>query len=330
MACPRAEKNDRMSETPYLEQSDDNYTVCSLQEQESSASGRQNLRSQYLAFKDSFTEEEISRSESEEFYSVIIRAERLHKLVSKPQEQLADAEALLQITNTLFSSLKSSHSSEGLQLSDFICCLIQRYGENDEARDCKHISWIGMGLDASFGFRNALRMQTMIGPMDTKPTQRKTVTRRKRVRPPDIYHPEEVEDTACKNEKDTHNNVSVMFDILKRSCIQLEKLVLNRLSFSRTVENIFALTFLVRDGRAEIIVNDSGMHLVSPRNAPTAKAIVSKQVTCHQFVLRFDYMDWELMRESVEKGEEAMPQRARADHAGVQHAVGVRKRSPTI
>eukprot|EP00268_Persea_americana_P003087 TRINITY_DN10924_c0_g1_i17.p1 TRINITY_DN10924_c0_g1~~TRINITY_DN10924_c0_g1_i17.p1 ORF type:complete len:117 (+),score=18.00 TRINITY_DN10924_c0_g1_i17:166-516(+) len=80
MACPSADKNDRKSKTPYLEQSDDNYTVCPLQEQESSASGCQNLRSQYLAFKDSFTGEEISRSESQEFYSVIIRAERLHKL----------------------------------------------------------------------------------------------------------------------------------------------------------------------------------------------------------------------------------------------------------
>lgn len=55
MAYSRAEKNDIMNKTPYLEQSDDNYTVCPLQEQESSASGRQNLRSKYLAFKDSFT-----------------------------------------------------------------------------------------------------------------------------------------------------------------------------------------------------------------------------------------------------------------------------------
>lgn len=33
--------------------------------------------------------------------------------------------------------------------------------------------------------------------MDTKPRQRKTVTRRKRVRLPDIYHPEEVTKYSC-------------------------------------------------------------------------------------------------------------------------------------
>ncbi|KAJ6801872.1 non-structural maintenance of chromosomes element 4-like protein A-like [Iris pallida] len=126
----------------------------------------------------------------------------------------------------------------------------------------------------------------MIGPMSTEVKQRKPVVHRKRTRPTESSRPEEL-DAEPEAKTDTDKNMSTMFDILRRKRrVRLENLVLNGVSFAQTVENIFALSFLVKDGRAEITVNDSGHHLVSPRNAPAAAAVASGM--CHTTIMFSD------------------------------------------
>jgi len=94
--------------------------------------------------------------------------------------------------------------------------------------------------------------------------QRKSrVGNRKRTKPGAGVKPEEVDDTEAEKKSDTDNNMAVMFNILRKNKrVKIENLVLNRKSFAQTAENMFALSFLVKDGRVEITVDNNGSHFV--------------------------------------------------------------------
>ncbi|XVF04610.1 hypothetical protein REPUB_Repub05bG0099100 [Reevesia pubescens] len=306
---------------------------------------RRVLRSKYLAVKTKINDErdEISSVDSNKFNIIIDEVDNLHKQVSKPREQVADAEALLDLANTLATSVKSI-SCEGISLADFVNCLVREFGKSNRTLDTQEneqisINWKDIGMAVSPFFTTCNGICTMLGPMNNELKQRKPmVTRRRAVRPTDAARPEEVEDTG-EEKTDTDKNMAVMFEILRRKRrVKLESLILNRSSFAQTVENLFGLSFLVKDGRAEIVVDESGSHIVSPKNAPDAVAVTSGEVAYSHFVFRFDFKDWKLMMNVVPVGEELMPHRedsnsiltqaeSAANNSGAQATTPIRKLS---
>ncbi|KAG8370988.1 hypothetical protein BUALT_Bualt13G0040400 [Buddleja alternifolia] len=172
-----------------------------------------------------------------------------------------------------------------------------------------NISWRNIGIIVSPIFMNGSGCKTMIGPMNNEIKQRKLTVCAKRSRSIGSARPEELRKTADVV-TDTDRNLHAMFEILKKARkVKVEILLLNIYSFAQTVENLFALSFLVKDGRVRLDVDESGSEIVVPSNGPSAEEIKSGVTKSHQFIFRLDFSDWELMKNLVSEGEELMPHR---------------------
>ncbi|KAM0855709.1 hypothetical protein ACQ4PT_049599 [Festuca glaucescens] len=274
---------------------------------------RRLLRSRYLAVKSQINDEkdEMASEDSAKFSAIFTQVESLHQLVQKPREQIADAEALLDIATSLGASVRFQ-SALGITPSDLVAGLLKKFGTRADANaEGASLRWGDVGVAASHVFMAVPGCCTMFGPMKAEvKARRKPTTRRRTPRPSRNDCPEQLVDPSETAKSDTDRNMAVLFDVLRKNKkTKLENLILNRTSFAQTVENIFALSFLVKDGRVEINVNDDGHHIVCPRNAPAASSISSGKVAYNHFVFRFDFQDWKLMKGIVVEGEELMQHR---------------------
>lgn len=81
--------------------------------------------------------------------------------VEKPREQVADAEALLDLTRTLVGSVRSL-ANEGVTPSQFVSSLLIRYGQG-QGQDS--IDWQKLGIAVSPIFLSVHGSSTMSVPL---------------------------------------------------------------------------------------------------------------------------------------------------------------------
>jgi hypothetical protein len=127
-----------------------------------------------------WTEEkdELMNGDSEKFDSILQEFDKLHEQVKKPREQVADAEALLDLTRTLVGSVKSL-VNEGVTPSQFVSSLLKHYARGSNTSI--DIDWHQLGISVSPIFLTVHGSSTMLGPMENQLKQRsKTILSRKR------------------------------------------------------------------------------------------------------------------------------------------------------
>ncbi|KAJ7271228.1 Nse4 C-terminal-domain-containing protein [Mycena rebaudengoi] len=265
----------------------------------------------------------------EELRNGVVEANTLFDRVKNPQEATLDSSFLVRtaaINNQKARALKAGTGS--FDVEDFIAKLVHFMGGNrapfevpsddsdaEERDDDRPLEWARIGRRALAKSRRVPAMGFMLGPLSIEQKLRASNKQRAKFEKneEDQTKPQELrEEDIERAENETTKNVAtvrtVMYEVGE---INLFKLVINPQSFAQSVENIFYLSFLIRDAQAAFQINEEGEPLVLLCEEPTLEDIklgVRKQ----QLIFEFDMETWRRAIEVFNITESCIPPRAPA------------------
>ncbi|KAH8816798.1 Nse4 C-terminal-domain-containing protein [Xylogone sp. PMI_703] len=100
--------------------------------------------------------------------------------------------------------------------------------------------------------------------------------------------------------------------------ISLFKFVVNPYSFGQTVENMFYVSFLIRDGKVGITYDDNGLPYLDATEPRDRSEMAEQGARKHQAVIELDMDEWEQIIENWGIEESMIPHREEDDNAAVR------------
>jgi hypothetical protein len=140
--------------------------------------------------------------------------------------------------------------------------------------DIGHLDWLNLGKSTRFYYRRSAGLSTMYGPITVEMKERKVVQRQARDIIEKAVAPDVITNTQTEQSNtETSKRVGIVIKALKAlhrqrreagDDVEFFEFVVNPSSFTQTVENIFHLSFGVRQGFAKITKSKDGRLLVEP------------------------------------------------------------------
>ncbi|KAG6845689.1 hypothetical protein H0H87_004950 [Tephrocybe sp. NHM501043] len=157
------------------------------------------------------------------------------------------------------------------------------------------LEWAKIGRKALAKSRRVPVMGYMLGPLSLEQKTRAAAKRTKiEKNQQDLRKPQELkEDDISRSQNETTKNVAVLETILTNigEEINIFKFVINPNNFAQSVENIFYLSFLIRDGKVAFETNKDGEPMIyiceQPSDADYAGGLQKRQK-----VFEFDMKTW--------------------------------------
>jgi len=181
------------------------------------------------------------------------------------------------------------------------------------AGDVASWDWGRLGALAAQHTRRAPVSDFLLGPLQVSPKHRKQTRRALLDRDAEQVAPEQLgEQDVVRSENETSRLVLEIYKRLEEVSgdegINLFAFAFNPHSFSNSVENLFYISFLVRDGKAAIYDNEQGDPMLMLSEEPTEEDR-SAGLTRRQIILELDEPTWRTLVQLYDIREPMIPTR---------------------
>ncbi|PCH34744.1 hypothetical protein WOLCODRAFT_106472 [Wolfiporia cocos MD-104 SS10] len=258
------------------------------------------------------------------------RADTLFSRVKGTSEATLDSAFLLQATQAGAAKARAMKSGAGaFDVDDFVARLITFMGGRKAALSDESDSEIvndgiaGGALDWSrVGYRALEKSHRvavadfMLGPLSIEQKKRAIAKRAKLEKDKrDEKKPQQItEEDITRSENETTKNVAAMERILtaQEGAINIFRLIVNPNDFGQSVENLFYLSFLIRDGKCALETNNEGEPVVYICDQPSEEDYTNG-LRKRQLVMEFDMATWRRAIEIFNIRDSVIPQRPKSE-----------------
>jgi len=269
------------------------------------------MHDKLMQFKDKFTAGE----NSEEFAEILQEANQILNSVKGTQEAIEDAKMFKLLCQSVREMSEDTNTNEKKFHSDEYCAHLGRHMNTETSNkdlQVTRLQLVSLGERLSSKFRRTPTMTFVLGAIDTEPPesadrpakQKKKTEYREKVATKTVIH-----EKSQANEQKTDRLVNSTRKILESAYRQNGKkpvsyfdFVIDPDSFGNTVENMFHVSFLVKQRVCRLSVDDeSELPVLEP--ILTGKPGIEEEKSKNQAVISISYQDWEELKEALDISE---------------------------
>ncbi|NXP80156.1 NSE4A protein, partial [Ramphastos sulfuratus] len=260
--------------------------------------------------------EDMLSSKTNRLTEALEEANKLFSGVSRAREAALDAQFLVLASNLGKEKASELHSEmtafDSLVFAEDLLTFmginrIEGEGDDSDSEDASggflpHNAWHKLGAEAEKYFRRAPCFHYMLGSFKSDPpVPRQRIERQKKTTRGEVKQamPAQLKKMEESHQEATEKEVERILGLLQThfkndpdTPISFFDLVIDPNSFARTVENIFHVSFIIRDGFARIKLDDDKLPMIEPTKDNDKKENDHSAAAQNQVVLSLNHQEW--------------------------------------